>query len=155
MESFEGQGKKLDFTLQNMHACVLSCVQLFATLWTVAFQAPLSMGFSSKDTRGVAAASSRRSSRPRDWICISYVGRQILLPLSHLGSMEHEIFSKMFKTSSETMKITFLDGWSVGRQVKILQQKTLNISTVNESSRDLNVSKCLGNEEFSFHYANC
>ena len=31
-----------------MYACVLSCflgVQLFATLWTVAHQAPLSMGF--------------------------------------------------------------------------------------------------------------
>ena len=31
-----------------MHACVLSCfsqVQLFAILWTVAHQAPLSMGF--------------------------------------------------------------------------------------------------------------
>ena len=31
-----------------MHVCVLncfSCVQLFATLWTVAHQAPLSMGF--------------------------------------------------------------------------------------------------------------
>jgi len=39
---------------------------------------------------------------------------------SHLGSMEREIFSKTFKTSSETMKITFLDDWSVGRQVKIL-----------------------------------
>ena len=25
--------------------CVLSCVHLFATPWTVAFQAPLSMGF--------------------------------------------------------------------------------------------------------------
>ena len=25
---------------------LLSCVQLFATLWTVAYQAPLSMGFS-------------------------------------------------------------------------------------------------------------
>ena len=33
--------------------CVLSCfshVLLFGTLWTVAYQAPLSMGFSSKDT---------------------------------------------------------------------------------------------------------
>ena len=28
-----------------MHACVLSCVQLFATLWTVAHMAPLSMEF--------------------------------------------------------------------------------------------------------------
>ena len=137
MENFECLGKKLNFTLQNMRVCVLSCVPLFATLGTIACQAPLSMGFSSKNTRGVAVSSSRRSSQPRDWICISYIGRCILLPLSHLGSMKPEIFSKMFKTSSETMKITFLDGWSVGRQVKILWQKTLNISTVNEPSRDL------------------
>ena len=35
-----------------MYACVLSCflgVQLFATLWTVAHQAPLSMGFSRQE----------------------------------------------------------------------------------------------------------
>ena len=35
-----------------MRACVLSCfshVQLFATLWTVALQAPLSMGFSRQE----------------------------------------------------------------------------------------------------------
>ena len=35
-----------------MHACVLSCfsrVQLFATLWTVAHQAPLSLGFSRQE----------------------------------------------------------------------------------------------------------
>ena len=29
--------------------CVLSCVQLFATPWTVALQAPLSMGFSRQE----------------------------------------------------------------------------------------------------------
>ena len=29
-----------------MHACYITSVQLFATLWTVARQAPLSMGFS-------------------------------------------------------------------------------------------------------------
>ena len=29
----------------HAHACVLSHVRLFATLWTVALQAPLSMGF--------------------------------------------------------------------------------------------------------------
>ena len=36
----------------SLSACVLihlSCVQLFATLWTVAFQAPLSMGFSRQE----------------------------------------------------------------------------------------------------------
>ena len=35
-----------------MRACVLSCfsrVQLFATLWTLAHQAPLSMGFSRQE----------------------------------------------------------------------------------------------------------
>ena len=32
-----------------MHAQLLSHVQLFATLWTVAFQAPLSMGFSRQE----------------------------------------------------------------------------------------------------------
>ena len=38
--------------LQPMHACLLSCfshVQLFTTLWTVACQAPLSMGFSGQE----------------------------------------------------------------------------------------------------------
>ena len=32
-----------------MHAQLLSRVQLFATLWTVAYQAPLSMGFSRQE----------------------------------------------------------------------------------------------------------
>ena len=31
---------------RNKRACVLSCVCLFATAWTVACHAPLSMGFS-------------------------------------------------------------------------------------------------------------
>jgi len=37
----------------GMHACILnrfSHVRLFATVWIVAHQAPLSMGFSSKNT---------------------------------------------------------------------------------------------------------
>ena len=40
-------------SLYTLHVCVLSCfsrVQLFVTLWTIAHQAPLSMGFSSKNT---------------------------------------------------------------------------------------------------------
>ena len=32
-----------------MHVQLLSCVQLFATLWTIACQAPLSMGFSRQE----------------------------------------------------------------------------------------------------------
>ena len=32
-----------------VHLCALSCVRLFATLWTVACQAPLSVGFSRQE----------------------------------------------------------------------------------------------------------
>ena len=50
--------------------CVLSCfslVQLFATPWTVACQAPLSTGFSRQEfSRRVAMPSSRVSSQARD-----------------------------------------------------------------------------------------
>ena len=56
--------------------CVLShlVVSDFATLWTVAFQAPLSMGFSRQEHwSGSAVPSSRESSRPRDQTHISYV----------------------------------------------------------------------------------
>ena len=45
-----------------MYACRLSCfshVQLFGTLWTIVWQAPLSMGFSRQECwRGVAMPSS-------------------------------------------------------------------------------------------------
>ena len=33
----------------NKYVCMLSCVQLFATPWTVAHKAPLSMGFSRQE----------------------------------------------------------------------------------------------------------
>ena len=49
--------------------------------WTVAHQVPLSM-----DTGVVAISFSRGSSQPRDQTYISCIGKQILLPLSHLGS---------------------------------------------------------------------
>ena len=38
------------FPLRYMHACELSRVQLCATLWTVARQTPLSMGFSRQES---------------------------------------------------------------------------------------------------------
>ena len=37
--------------VEKTHACVFSHVQLYATLWTVAHQAPLSMGFSRQEYR--------------------------------------------------------------------------------------------------------
>ena len=52
-------------------ACVLSRVRLFVTLWTVAHQAPLSMGFTGKNTEVGCISFSRGSSWPRDWTHIS------------------------------------------------------------------------------------
>ena len=52
---FTAHALKITFTFfflivnSLLHACVLSCVQLFATPWTVAHQAPLSLGFSRQE----------------------------------------------------------------------------------------------------------
>ena len=62
----------------NCGARVLSCfsrARLFATLWTVAHQAPLSIGFTRREywSEWIAVSSSRGSSQPRDRICFSCV----------------------------------------------------------------------------------
>ena len=57
--------------------------------WTVARQAPLSMGFSRQEYRSVATSFSRGPSRPRNRTHVFYVsciGRWILYLLSHWGS---------------------------------------------------------------------
>ena len=57
----------------------LSLVQLFATLWTVAIQSPLSMGILQAGIQEwIAMPSSRGSSRPRNWAHVSYICRQVL-----------------------------------------------------------------------------
>ena len=61
--------------------CVLSYfshVQLLATLWTVARQAPLYGIFQAKILEWVAISSSRGSYPPKYWTHISFIGRQIL-----------------------------------------------------------------------------
>ena len=59
----------------EVHACMLShfsLVQLFATLWTVARQAPLSMGFSRQEYwSALPRPPSRDSCQPRDKIHVS------------------------------------------------------------------------------------
>ena len=53
--------------------CLLSHVELFATLWTVACQAPLSMSILQERTlEWVAMPSSSGSSQPRDRTHIFY-----------------------------------------------------------------------------------
>ena len=74
-------------------ACVLSCfsrVLLFATPWTVAHQAPLSMGIlQARILEWVSMPSSEGSSLPRDrthiWLHVLPC-KWIFYPLSHLGS---------------------------------------------------------------------
>ena len=59
----------------------LSLVQLCGTQWTVAHQAPLSMGFQARTLGQVAISYSRGFSQPRDRThvsCISCIGRWIL-----------------------------------------------------------------------------
>ena len=60
---------KSSFRAFHFRACMqshFSRVQLFATLWTIAHQAPLSMGFPSKNSGVSCWSFSRGSSRPRD-----------------------------------------------------------------------------------------
>ena len=57
---------------------LLSCVQLFATPWTVAHQVPLSMGFSqARILEWVSMFSSRGSSWSRDQTHVFCIGRWI------------------------------------------------------------------------------
>ena len=56
----------------------LSHVQLFATPQTVAYQAPLSMGFfQARILEWVAISLSTESSQPRDRTCVFCIGRWI------------------------------------------------------------------------------
>ena len=73
----------------NLSTCVLSHVQLLVTLWTVACQVPLSIGFfQARTLEWVAISSSRESSQPRDQTydsCISCIGRLVLYHQCHWG----------------------------------------------------------------------
>ena len=80
------------------HGCVLSrCshVRLFVTPWTVAHQAPLSVGFSRQGYWTGLPCPPPGSSRSGDWtrICLHLLHcRPILYPVSHLGSpMNHHL----------------------------------------------------------------
>ena len=69
-----------------VRACLLSrfsCVQLFATLWTVACQAPLSMGFSRQVGCHVLLQGIFLTQDPT---CISCIGRRVLYHKHHLGN---------------------------------------------------------------------
>ena len=57
----------------SVHAQVLSCVQLFVTLWTVTSQVPVSVGFSRQEYwSGLPCPPPGESSPPRDRTRVSY-----------------------------------------------------------------------------------
>ena len=64
----------------SKYVCMLSRVQLFVTLWTVARQAPLSMEFSRQEYwSGLPFPPPEKTSWPRDWTqvsCSCYVARK-------------------------------------------------------------------------------
>ena len=67
--------------------CMPSHVWLFATRWTIAHQASLSMGiFQARILEQAAMPFSRVSSQPRDWMQISQVVGGFFYHLSHQGS---------------------------------------------------------------------
>ena len=67
--------------------CLFTRVQFFATPWTIAHQAPLSMGFSRQDYWSGVAIPFRGSCHFSDQTCISYIsciGRWVLYHKHHL-----------------------------------------------------------------------
>ena len=66
----------------------LSWVQLFATSWTVALQAPLSTNSQARILKWVAIPFSRGSSRPRDGPWVSLIAGRFFI-LSELPSISH------------------------------------------------------------------
>ena len=88
--------------------CVLKCfshVQLFATPWTVAYQAPPSMGFSRQE----CCSFSRVSSRPRDRTQVSRSVSKTLYCLSLQGSppsKKESVIGHVSVSSTEGLRIT-------------------------------------------------
>ena len=80
----------LDSSFICVCVCILCmCSVMFNSLWPpwiIACQASLHGIFQARMLEQVAISYSRASSHPRDQTCIFCIGRQILLPPSHLGS---------------------------------------------------------------------
>ena len=86
-----------------LYACMLSCfscVWLLVTLWTLARQAHLSMGFSKQKYRsGLPCPPPGDLLDSENWTCISYascMGRSASLPLALLGSLYMHIMHLIF-----------------------------------------------------------
>ena len=86
-----GQIERVALTHKHSMCCVLSCinrVQLFATLWTAARPAPLSIGFSRQAWNGWPCPPPGYLPDPeiKTVSYVSCIGRWVLYHQHHLGS---------------------------------------------------------------------
>ena len=90
---------ELNFLIDTIHRTeqlsLFSHVQLFVTLWTVACQAPLSMGFSRQEYRsGLLCSFFLQGIFPtlelNPYLLHLWHWKQVLYPLSHLGTLQVE-----------------------------------------------------------------
>ena len=93
------------FTYGNMNvlccAWSLTCVQLFVTPWTVACQAPLSMGIlQARILEWVAMPSSRGSSQPRDQTQVSGMAVRFFTIWAIRDAQVSLLFSQIIPPSS-------------------------------------------------------
>ena len=90
----------------------LSCVRLFVTSWTVAYQASQSMEiFQARVLEWVANSFSRGSSQPRDWTRVSHIaGRQFTIWATREALLKQDIgnfkWFKSFSIVSDYRRIT-------------------------------------------------
>ena len=106
-----------------MYAQSLNHVQLFLTLWTVAHQAPLSMGFFSGKNTGVGCHFLLQGifliqGSNLGLLCLLHC-RQILYPLSHQGSPKEKWKLVKFKYSEwgRMLPQKGLDDWTATLQI--------------------------------------
>ena len=81
-----------------------SHVQLFATPWTIAYQAPPSMGFSRQEYwSGLPFPSAEDLTDPGSNLCLSHC-RQTLYCLSHQGSLVDRVPKELWMEAHNTVQ---------------------------------------------------
>ena len=139
--------------------CVVNCVWLFATPWTVAHQAPLSMGFPRQEYwSGLPFPSPEDLPDPVS--CISYIGRQILYHCSTQEALSHHIQSQVtlkapcwrgYIERPQRARERYLrrTGWPVFNYLRLLAQARSSFQMIPFSSLQaapVHISKQSGNE---------
>ena len=138
--------------------CCYSVTQSWPTLstpWTVAHQAPPSMGFSQARILEWAAISfTRGSSQPRDWTCISCIGRQFFTTDSyHVGSPSKcLILNSYFETANHAVFIMLSNATGSNKGRAGCTKEKFFSYDINSHNYDVNNS---GLNKFGWNWLNC